>query len=310
MEATSRRGGRRGGRRAARTAALLLVAAAGCYDGAFLDLACDRQGTCPNGTTTDASTGASSSTTDGGPTLEAFRVDTITIADPHFYYQIADTCTDVTDQLELAIASEVADGALNLVLLFDHADPAAATVGLTFTEAICVLGTEQTSCGFKDADTFIPVSASNSSESPCDVVTPGTTNPAYESAGVPNVPPPICFASPRGPVVLPAIGALPPITFEVAQVAASYGSGAAPVDGLVDGILAGYMPASKAMTLTGEIKGIPFELWSSIAGSGASCNIDPMNPLDDTDADPDPNVIERGVWFYFNFTATRVDWIQ
>ena len=280
-------------------------ACVGCYSGDFLDLACDRQGTCPGAT--DDSGG---STTEDGPTLDAYRVDSIALADPHFYYTVLGNCVDVSDVFDAALNDQIAAGNLNLALVFDRADPTADEVGVTFTEAKCVIGSGKTTCGFQDAQTFIPVNAVNQREAACDIVEPGTLNPLYASAGPPNVPAPVCFSTPRAPIVLPSFGSLPPIVYQVAQLAASYGSDRAPVDGIVQGVLAGYMPAAQAMTLSVDVSGTPFQLWTVIAGSGVSCQPDPMNPIDDTDADPNPEVIERGVWFYFNFTASRVEWVE
>lgn len=308
--------GRAAGRERIRSSAALGVAAlllVGCYRGDFLAAACDRQGTCVE-VETGSSSGGEGSTGDGtstgdAPAIDAYRMTSITIVDPHFYYMLV-ACEDATPIFNSALAGEVADGTVNIMLVLDPADPDLETSSMRITEGACVLGATETTCGYKESGLFVPTIVTNSLVSTCDVVLTDTVNPAYAATGAPNLPAPPCFTSQRGAVILPSLAPeLPPIILYDAQIAATYGAADPPVDGLISGVLTGFVPESQAVQFTGAIEGITFNLWGSIAGGGG-CTKDPMAPIDDTDPSPDPRSSERGVQMYLNFVAERVEWIE
>lgn len=287
------------------------AALAGCYRGDFLAAACDRQGTCPEAASTttggpiDTSSGGDDSTGEA-PALDAYRMTSISIVDPHFYYMLV-ACEDATPLFNSALSGEIADGTVNILLLLDPADPDLDEAPMRLTEGSCVLGSTTTTCGYKDPAVYVPTIVDNALSSTCDVARPGTLNPLYTA---PNIPAPPCFTSQRGAVVLPSLAPeLPPIVLYDAQVAATYGSADAPVDGLVSGILTGFVPESYALMYSGAIEGIAFNLWGSIAGGGG-CDKDPNLPIDDTDPSTDPRSGERGVQLYLNFVAERVEWVE
>jgi hypothetical protein len=297
--------------RASWAASAIFCASAGCYDGAFLELACDRQGTCPASSSSSSSTSDETATSDPSttgepaPGLHAFRITQLTLVDPHFYFSVAGTCTDVTNFLLPSLADEISKGELNLVLLFDQLDPSAPAVRLHFVDSACVIGTGKTTCSFKPGGAFTPVDALNAADAPYDAVWPGTTNPLYTP---PNKPDPVHFSTQRADFVLPMLGtSLPALYLRSWVIAARYAT-SPPIENLVQGVLTGYLSASEAASINSEIAGIPFNLWETIAGSETCCM--PASIVDDTDPDPDPNVLTRGVWFYLNFTATRVEWIE
>ncbi|MCA9634489.1 MAG: hypothetical protein KC420_00455 [Myxococcales bacterium] len=293
-------------------AALGLVS--GCYHGDFIELACDRQGTCIGSATeaTGTSTGSSGETSSGSSTtaieagLDAYRLTKIEVADPHFYYDFGG-CKDVTDLLNFSVNDEIGSGGISFVLLFDPADPELNLAPMILTDGECVVGVDKTTCGYKNPDFKVSTVANNSADVACDAVVPGTTNPNYPQ---PNVAAPTCFTSPRGTVILPPlVAALPPMVLYDAQIVGSYGSPTAPVDTLVSGLITGFIPQSQAEQIEGMIQSFPFNMWGTVAG-GASCQVDVNAPIDDTDPNPNPDLTERGVWIYLNFVAERVEWID
>ncbi|MEZ4380078.1 MAG: hypothetical protein R3A79_01930 [Nannocystaceae bacterium] len=312
------RSGRRGRRGAQEGASALAFAAAcvvalgGCYRGDFLDNACDRKGTCvlsetasdgTDGSTSSGGEGSSSSTT-GAPAVDAYRIDSLKMVDPHVYYDLGG-CGDRTDLLNFAFDDEVKGGGVNMMLLLDPADPSLTKAPLTLTEGICDLSGSAPVCAPKDS-TLVMTVAENS-DIACDVTRPETINPAYAKPNVAAAP---CFTSPRGTVILPALTSeLPPLVLYDAQLTAKYGSDAAPVDGLVSGLITGFIPESAAREIDGTIAELPFNLWATIAG-GEGCQEDVNNPIDDTDANPSPENPERGIQMHLNFTAVRAEWIE
>lgn len=287
------------------------VALGGCYHGDFLDNACDKVGTClvtdsatTGGTTSESSSSSSSSTTADVPAVDAYRVQTLTLVDPHVYYDLGG-CGDRTDLLNFAFDDEIKMGGVNMMLVLDPADPSLTKTPLTLTEGTCDLSGSVPVCTPKDSTLLVMTAAENSADAPCDVTRPETVNPNYSG---PNIPAPICFTSPRGTVILPALTPeLSPLVLYDAQITAKYGTDAAPVDGLVSGLITGFIPESAAREIDGTISGLPFNLWGTIAG-GEGCQQDINNPLDDTDANPSPENPERGIQMHMNFTAVRAEW--
>jgi hypothetical protein len=298
------------------SAVVVGVGLGGCYHGEFLEQACDRQGTCvgvesatTGGTDSDSdtSTSGSSSTTAATPTADAYRVETLRLVDPHVYYDLGG-CGDRTDLLNFAFDDEIKMGGVNMMLVLDPADPSQTKTPLTLREGTCDLSGGAPVCTPKlDSTLLVMTSAENSADAPCDVTRPETINPNYSG---PNVPAPVCFTSPRGTVILPALTPeLSPLVLYDAQITAKYASDAVPVDGLVSGLITGFMPESAAREIDGTISGLPFNLWGTIAG-GEGCQEDINNPLDDTDANPSPENPERGLQMHLNFTAVRAEWSE
>jgi len=310
----------------------------GCYRGDFLELACDRQGRCAGAT--DSETAATEGTATGGTesstgttktasgtvtsgtessteswstghlsSLDAYRLTTVSMVDPHVYYDLGG-CGDRTELLNYAIAEEFKEGGnVNLMLLFDPADTGIKGSPMTLTEGECSFSPDGNTCWQKDAAVLVNASAQNSTELVCDVRRLETINPAY-AMDPPNVSPTPCFTSPRGTVILPGLAeGLPPLVLYDAQIAASYVGEGPAVDGLKTGLITGFIPESAAREVMGLIAALPFNLWGSIAG-GDGCQEDINNPIDDTDANPDPENPERGVQVYLNFAAQRVVWLD
>ncbi len=244
--------------------------------------------------------------------LDAYRLTSVTIVDPHVYYDLGG-CGDRTALMNYAISEEIEEGgAVNMMLLFDPADPAAKEAPMILVEADCTFGPEGGRCWQSEGGTYVKTVATNSPDLACDVTLPLTVNPLYAAEGAPNVAPPPCFSSPRGTVILPSLAeGLPPLVLYDAQVSGSYGlGGIGPgIDELESGLITGFIPESSAREIEGLIADLPFNLWGTIAG-GDGCQPDINNPIDDTDPDPNPENPERGIQMYLNFEAERVVWLE
>ncbi len=313
-------------------AGLISLALTGCFRGDFLELSCDRQGLC-GGTDTDSgsgtgggsvtttmmtsdsgTSGTSGSSTSSGSTggipssLDAFRLSKIVLVDPHVYLDTRG-CDDRTDLLNYTIAEEFKEGGMvNLMLLFDPADPGIKSSSAAFTDAECSFGPDGVTCWQKDAAVLVASSALNSVDVACDVTREGTMNPLYASMP-PNIAPPPCFKSPTDTVILPSLAeGLPPLVLYDAQISASY-KGSGPVVGLTNGLITGFIPEKSAREIEGVIGGFPFTLWGAIGG-GDGCQADVNNPIDDTDLSPNPRDNERGIQIYLNFEGERVEWLE
>ena len=312
--------------------ALVSLVLGGCFRGDFLELSCDRQGLCvatdtatSTEGTTGSGTGASSTTADstgtfggstssGGTTngmpslLDAFRLSTVVLVDPHIYLDIRG-CADRTDLLNYTVAEDFKEGGgVNLMLLFDPADPGIKGSPVTFTDGECDFAAEGITCWQKDAAVLVPGMVTNFVDLACDVTRKGTTNPLYASMP-PNVAPPPCFKSLRDTVTLPSLAeGLPPLVLYDAQISASY-EGSGPVEGLVYGLITGFIPEESAREIEGTVGGYPFNLWGAIGG-GDGCQPDINNAIDDTDVNPDPMDTVKGIQVYLNFEAERVQWLD
>jgi len=268
-------------------------------------------------TTTDSTSDAGSSTADatGSMTttgsvskLDAYRLTSVMIVDPHVYYDLGG-CGDRTALMNYAISEETKEGgAVNMMLLFDPADPNAGGAPLVLAEGDCTFGPEGTRCWQREAGTLVMTSAMNSLDFACDVTLPATVNPLYMAEGAPNVAAAPCFTSQRGTVILPSLAeGLPPLVLYDAQLSGSYGLGGAGV--IESGLITGFIPESSAREIEGLIADLPFNLWGTIAG-GDGCQPDINNPIDDTDPDPNIENSERGIQMYLNFEAERVTWLE
>ncbi len=215
--------------------------------------------------------------------------------------------------MNYGISEEIKEGGgVNMLLLFDPADPEAKEVPMILVEGDCTFGPDGARCWQSEDGTYVKTAATNSPNLACDVTLPPTINPLYAAEGAPNVAPPPCFASPRGTVILPSLAeGLPPMVLYDAQLSAGYGLGGIgpEIDELEAGLITGFIPESSAREIEGLIADLPFNLWGTIAG-GDGCQPDVNNPIDDTDPDPNPENLERGIQMYLNFEAERVVWLE
>lgn len=305
-------------RRPLATAALLV---AGCFHG--VDVTSQGQDTTTTGaaTATDASGGtstttdASSSTTTGAATTgapaeaTAVRITKLSIVDPHIYFPLDGvTCADTTALLNSAgIQNYIDDGDSNLVFIFSPLDPTASSTPARFTKAACNLGDATTCAPSKDFPEA-HLSAENQSAGVCSTVLDGSLNPSYAVDGAPSIAAAPCFRTPPFDLELPLTPQLPNLPLRQVQVSAHYTTSDEDA-ALVAGSIRGYLRASDALEVVGDLVGQPFDIWGTIAG-GDGCQLDPNTPIDDTDPNPIAGDADLGVWLYLNFEAQPVIWLE
>ncbi|MCA9661612.1 MAG: hypothetical protein KC486_24950 [Myxococcales bacterium] len=260
-------------------------------------------------TSTTTTTTATTTTTTGAlGDADAFRITKLAVVDPHFYYQLSmgAECNDVTNLVNFGIDSELSGGDVSHVLVFFPADPDAESTPLLISGASCNGALDTCSVANGEASTM--TTAENAAAGVCSLLVSGTVNPIYSGAGSPNIPNAPCFASVGGEGSIRIADTLPEMTLQDVRVAATYAGGDA-VSTLIEGTLRGYLTESAGLAVDGSVSDFPFNLWNAVSGGG-SCQVDEMNPIDDTDPNPDPRSAEKGVWIYLNFEAARVEWLE
>lgn len=302
--------------------ALVALLLAGCFHG--VDVTSQGQDTTTTATAADTSSGttaadASSSTgtssttaaaTTGDPAeATALRITKLSIVDPHIYYVLdGQNCVDTTALLNSAgIQNYIDDGDSNLVFIFSPLDPTASSTPARFAKAACNLGGTTTCAPSKDYQAA-DLSAENLSAGVCSTVLDGSLNPSYAVDGAPNIASAPCFHTPPFDLELPLTPQLPNLPLRQVQVSAHYTTSDEDAS-LVAGSIRGYLRASDALQVAGELVGQPFDVWGTVAG-GNGCQIDPNMPIDDTDPNPIAGDADLGAWLYLNFEAQPVIWLE
>jgi hypothetical protein len=318
-----------------------------CYSGGFLDDTCERlpagcvgstaissssssgdDTTTVTPTTSDATTttglpaDTSSSSDSGGSTTEAlpgvlfdgpaFRVDTLSIVDPHLYLK-AFGCSEVQSFINTGLTKSIDDRDTNLILLARDYDPAAATQEFYFyRDADCPPGEDY--CLLIDAVPPTIFVSFNRDEANCLDVAIATVNPAHVNEL--NIPVAPCVVSPTASLPIQLSADLDPITFYLGQFAAQYDTSDTDPVGLKNALLYGFIPKTDANTINYNYQGVPINLWSVVRGGDHpdACPVpaDGMpGSVSDVDlVDLDPNDAEppiEGVFLYLNFTATKIN---
>lgn len=254
--------------------------------------------------------------TDGPQTV--FRVDTLTLRDPHVYVSVfGGPCTDVTDPPGLGgifsanalVADELnldgdVDGFLDLSLLtvfrpLRQPPLAGADVDVQLGQCTTPVGSEV--CG-PDVSPPYQTTYINHGTGTCVAPIPGTLGPnnmgSYSPAVLVSAAP--CVESSPTSILFP-LGVFD-LPLDDVQVGATYVGD--PATGLVNGVIRGFISEANANSILLPVD-IPIiggqPISSLIPGGTGSCA-----SSDDRDTGPGSQV---GWYFYLNFTAHEVDWI-
>ena len=289
-----------------------LVATAALAGACFQDVPLD-----PSASTTSAGSGATKGSTSeetAGSTGEtgaldpptAFRITSLEIVDPHLYFMLDGmTCSDITELVNgIGLPENLKNNALNLVLLVHPLDVNVAAPTLRISEAKCNDGLD--TCADVTGTPIAKTGAENRLEGVCDGVVEGSRSAAY-------VEPPLAVSA--APCLVSA-----PTEFEFRidpditrlplrhmVVTASYEEGEAGAR-LVNGTIRGWMSDAECASVAGTITIYPFNLWETVAG-GAGCQPEGVE-IDDTDVLDLGAAKEDGLWFYLNFTAEEITWLE
>lgn len=228
--------------------------------------------------------------------VAAFRVNSLALRDPHMFLLCVDGTQLVNDAFAKWIRSdEDGDGLLdlNLMMLLTSLDPAASHSPLELQAGACTAPLEGTTCMPSDVPSLVTI-AENRVDGVCLSPLVDTLRPYRPAVTSPEGP---CFSTPPEDLTLDVNGL--PLTFADAQFGATHVTDelTGEVTALSDGLLMGFLSEADAdaIRLAPELPLVGGQPFSTLL----SCGI-----RDDRDIAPSG---EMGWWFYFNFTATRVD---
>ncbi|MBK7076887.1 MAG: hypothetical protein IPH44_31810 [Myxococcales bacterium] len=242
----------------------------------------------------------------------AFRMSDLDLRDPHVFVSLIG-CNDVTEpnpfgfsvngQIQTSIQTDGTDADTNLDLSIatvfrplNQADGAMPALEIHFPGCSAPIAT--TTCRrTPPAAMMIPTVATNRATGTCLAPIAGTTaTPAYSPAITSTTGP--CYSA--GPVSVTLSLAGTPVTLTDARIAATYSGN--PAATTVNGLLTGFVAEATAdnTILTLPVLGMR-TLSSLLPGGTGNCS-----PRDDRDM----NGAARGWWFYLNFTAPRVTWVD
>jgi hypothetical protein len=228
-------------------------------------------------------------------TPTAFRIDNMTLSDPHTF---ALGAVDVTSNVDELIINGVmfdnddpADGLLDLSILpvFRPLATADATNALDIVFADCTAPQDTTRCTRTTESDVVVSTATNSTTTTCLDVLANTTG-GYEEIILPTAP---CFSSDAETFTVDLGGV--ELGMIDARIAATY-QGAEPTS-MTNGLIRGYVTEEVADNAI-----IPED--TLLVGG------DPLSAiLKDEDMDTGPNG-ESGWWFYLHFTASVADYTE
>ncbi len=238
---------------------------------------------------------------DGFERLQAMRIDSLALRDPHLYAGIAVFCTDVTGTLNTSINDELngdahEDGILDNspMLLFRplriNDRPGLARVGA----GQCSAPAAGTSCQ-AGALPLLPLPYQNQVVGTCLAPQTGTVRP-YSPPVQPAVGP--CVSADADGLDL-GLGDIATLLGDP-RIAASRRDN--PTPGLGNGLLSGFLTETAADALIVELPLVGQVPLSSLL-PGGSGNCASHNDMDSHEGQP-------GWWFYFNFSASEVPWSE
>lgn len=237
---------------------------------------------------------------DGFEALQALRIDTMELRDPHLFSQLF-TCMDVTGVVNDMLAGELTgdadeDGFVDAspMLLFRPLHTNGRRGLGQAGSAACTAPVGSTSCQDEGA-TWLPLPYDSLAAGTCLAPLPGTTG-GYAPAVVPATGP--CFIADAAGLDL-VLGSITALLREPA-IAASRRD--APQPGLANGLFSGFLTEVAADALELELPLIGTVPLSSLL-PGGSGNCAGHSDLDLHEGEP-------GWWFHFNFTASQVPYAE
>jgi cysteine-rich repeat protein len=222
----------------------------------------------------------------------AFRVNAMSLVDPHIYVS-AFGCADVTSTVNSQLATNLTGDAnndgnydLSPIAVFKPLDQSAATSTLEFSLGTC----KKDNSGCTSAGSM-PYDATETNVATGVCADGAGHNPAY---GAVNTPTNSCFRTDPATLVISLQGV--DISLEDANIAAVYSGD--PATGLTTGLIRGFLSKANAdkITLPTSIPLIGGSPLSSLLGSDTNCTS--HNDLDSYMGQP-------GWYFYLDFTAVE-----
>lgn len=244
---------------------------------------------------------------DAAVTRTAFRLNSLSLRDPHAFTAVFGICIDVTSQVNTQFGNAVtmdttmpADGLLDLsvVNLFSPLSQSAPTSPFALTFPNCTSPLGSTRCTFPPTGTSLPATATNQATGNCLNLVAGSTRASYGATTVPSGP---CYSAPLGNVSFTISGINIPL--QNVQVGATYMG--APATQLINGLMYGFLSVSAAsgVTLPTTLPLVGGRTLASILAGG------PTNCQTGANSDLDTSAGVQGWWVYLSFTAVPVPYM-
>lgn len=248
--------------------------------------------------TTVAPTAGTSDPTTGEPVSpdRAFRIDALSIIDPHFFFE---GCVDGSSLLDGAMKMEIEGGGFNLVLRFEEFALDKLKPELIEVES-CDL--EAGTCMLKPGQVSLQVPAEQVLAPPCSQLDPAVIS----AINVPLLhdPQPPCVRTARAELALPIVAAALPINLREAQIVFSFDDPADPKQ-VTSGLLYGFLTQASAEATTLSVLDMDVPLWPLIEAPMCTNMHPDYLPSVDTLTDGQGSI--PGVWMAVNFTATQIE---
>ena len=237
---------------------------------------------------------------DGFEALQAMRIDTMELRDPHLFSQLF-TCMDITSVINGLLSEELIgdadeDGFLDAspMLLFRPLHTSGRRGLGQAGSAACSVPAGSTSC-HDDGEPRLPLAYDSLATGTCLAPLPGSTG-GYSPTVMPATGP--CFVADATGLDL-VLGSITALLREPG-IAASRREH--PQPGLTNGLFSGFLAETAANDLMLELPLIgTVPLSSLLAGGSGNCA---------AHSDKDLHEGEPGWWFYFQFSATQVPYQQ
>ena len=237
------------------------------------------------------------------PPVAAFRANQMDLKDPHVFVSVPLLgCADATSvlvgpELNDSLSSDRDfDGQLDFspLLVFPAFNSSAATQRAEFYFAQCSAPLSSTMCR-PGAGTAVETTATFRATGECAGVLTDSVHPYSPPIVAPAGP---CFDADLGDLVVPLAGI--PVPLRAARLAAHYQSST----GLSDGLLYGFLTDQDATNTSVPVER-PFvgghQLSALLPGGAQNC-------VGSSDRDMKDGV--AGWWFYINFSASNVPWVE
>jgi hypothetical protein len=289
------------------TAALGGLAVAGCFRDSAPPLGCEAElcAASTTGPTTGTATGQDSSeststatgtTGEPAPAGKAFRINSLSIVDPHFFFE---GCVDGSGLLDGALKMEIESGGFNLVLKFEEFALDKLRPELIEVES-CDLDAK--TCVPKPGQVSLQVPADQVLDPPCSQLDPAVIS----EINVPllHAPEPPCIRTARAELALPIEGAAIPINLRESQVVFSFDDPADPRK-VTNGLLYGFLTQASAEATTLSVLDMDVPLWPLI--EAPACTESHPDYLPAVDELIDGNETLKGVWLAANFTGELIE---
>ncbi len=224
---------------------------------------------------------------------DPYRINSIEIADPHFYDPIV-CIADITGMVN----SQLNDGAtmdtdndgyldLNLMLLFNPLDQAGAGGDTEFATGQCTVPLDDPFCNFGDNGSATPTTYTNGD----GCLTPDPNH--LDHGDIPQVPGP-CYTAGILETYTLSLGDFS-LPLQMLEISATYD--ADPADNMLNGIMRGFLTEEDAMNTV-----LPEDI--EVVGGR------PISDLLCKDGEKDDLDGTSGWWMYVRFTMNAATWVQ